>query len=124
MLPANKALALTITPVRLEISGDPGQTVNQQMTLINEFDTPETYYVSYANFEAQGESGTPSFVDATSDLGTWMSAPSSVTLNPKESKKISFSVNIPKNICLEFKTKIVIDILSIRAISKIIPSFI
>ena len=97
LLPANKALALTITPVRLEISGDPGQTVNQQMTLINEFDTPETYYVSYANFEAQGESGTPSFVDATSDLGTWMSAPSSVTLNPKESKIIPITITIPKD---------------------------
>src|SRR5260221_271894 len=82
------AFAITLTPIRLEISGDPGQIVVQQMTLINELQTTETYYSSYENFEAQGETGAPTFVSATDDLGTWMEVPKSVTLAPGESKAI------------------------------------
>ena len=42
-LPKN-ASALTLTPVRFEVSGDPGAVIQQEMTLINERDTEETYY--------------------------------------------------------------------------------
>lgn len=89
------AHALTLTPIRLEISGDPGQTVVQQMTLINEQPTAETYYSSYDNFEAQGETGTPTFVPATEDLGTWMEVPTSITLAAGESKTVPIKINIP-----------------------------
>jgi hypothetical protein len=91
------AHALTLTPIRLEISGDPGQLVIQEMTLINELPTPQTYYSSYANFEAEGETGTPTFVQANDDLGTWMEVPASITLAPGESKTIPIKINIPKN---------------------------
>lgn len=89
--------ALTITPVRLEIAGDPGQTVTQEMTLVNERTTSETFYSTYANFEASGETGTPTFVDAKDDLGTWMDAPTSVVLGPGESRIIPVKINIPQN---------------------------
>ena len=92
-----RAHALTITPIRLEIAGDPGQVLSQEMTLINERDTQETYYSSYANFEAQGETGSPSFVDTKEDLGTWMTVPESVILPPKSSKIIPIKITIPKN---------------------------
>jgi len=91
------AHALTLTPIRLEISGDPGQLVIQEMTLINELSTPQTYYSSYANFEAQGETGTPTFVEAKDDLGTWMEVPASIILAPGESKTVPIKINIPKN---------------------------
>ena len=93
----HNALALTLTPIRLEISGNPGQTLSEEMTLINERDTTETYYVSYANFEAQGETGTPTFVDAKDDLGTWMQAPDSISLAPGTSKIIPIKITIPKD---------------------------
>ena len=91
------AHALTLTPVRLEISGNAGDTLSQEMTLINERDTAETYYVSYANFEAQGETGSPTYVDAHDDLGTWMSAPESVFLAPGASKIVPIKITIPKD---------------------------
>ncbi|MCX6755692.1 MAG: hypothetical protein NT068_04135 [Candidatus Nomurabacteria bacterium] len=97
LLPVSKASALTLTPTRLEISGDAGQTISQEMTLINERDTEETYYSSYANFEAQGESGSPSFIEAKDDVGTWMSSVTSVVLPPKSSKIIQVKINIPKD---------------------------
>lgn len=91
------ARALTLTPIRLEISGDPGQTVVQQMTLINEGSTVQTYYSSYANFEAQGETGTPTFVTAKDDLGTWMEVSPSLTLAPRQSKVVPIKITIPKD---------------------------
>jgi hypothetical protein len=94
---ANKASALTISPSRLEISGDPGQTLTESMVLINEGNATETLYSSYANFEAQGETGEPAFVTATNDLGTWMSTTPTITLKPGESETVPFTVSIPKN---------------------------
>ena len=97
LLSSGTALALTITPTRLEISGDPGQVLSEQMTLINDRNVSETYYSSYANFEAQGETGSPTFVDAKDDLGTWMNATDSVTLSAGETRVIPVTVSIPKD---------------------------
>ncbi len=94
---APSAHALTLTPPRLEISGDPGTTITEQMTVINDQRTIGTYYSSYANFEAQGDSGTPTLVNATDDLGTWMSVPSSIVLAPSASQVVTISIAIPKN---------------------------
>jgi len=91
------AHALTLTPTRLEISGDPGQTLMEQMTLINEGATTQTFYSSYANFEAQGETGTPTFVTAKDDIGTWMETSASLTLAPRESKTVDIKITIPQN---------------------------
>jgi hypothetical protein len=96
-LVANKANALTLSPPRLEISGDPGQTLTEKMVLINENNDEETFYSSYENFQAQGESGDPAFTTATNDLGTWMSTQPSITLEPGESQTIPFTINIPQN---------------------------
>jgi hypothetical protein len=94
---ANKVNALTLSPARLEISGDPGQTLTEKMVLINENNDTETFYSSYANFGAQGESGDPSFITATDDLGTWITTQPSIVLKPGESQTIPFTITIPKN---------------------------
>lgn len=92
------ANAITITPARFEISGNPGETLDQEMLLINETDATETFYSSFLNFEAQGESGTPAFVEPKEGLGTWMSTEiSSITLVPGQQKIIPFKINIPAN---------------------------
>ena len=96
MIP-HSASALTLTPPRLEVTGDPGRTITEQMTLINEHTQTETYYSSYANFEAEGESGAPAFVDATEDLGTWMNVPASITLAPGASEIVPIKITIPAN---------------------------
>ncbi len=91
------AYALTISPARIEISGDPGATVGGQFTLINEQATAETFYVSYENFSAQGETGTPAFSADKSDLDTWMTVtPSQVTIAPGQAVIVPYSIAIPK----------------------------
>ncbi len=89
------AEALTLTPVRLEISGDAGSTVSSEITLINDRDTEETFYSSYANFEAQGETGSPNFVDPVEGLGTWIKTDEVVVLGPGTSKIIPVTITIP-----------------------------
>ena len=90
-------LAMTITPVRYEIQGNPGETVTREMTIINEDGVSVTYYSSYANFEAQGETGSASFVEPKDDIGTWITTEPSVDLSTGEQKTIPFSVKIPEN---------------------------
>ena len=94
----NKASALTISPARMEVVGDPGTTITKDITLFNDSkNASETYYVSYSNFESQGESGSPRFVEPKSDLGTWMDAGESVTLEAGKSKTIPLVIKIPKD---------------------------
>lgn len=94
---SKQAHALTLTPVRIELSGDAGTVVTSEITLINDRDTEETFYSSYANFEAQGETGSPNFVDPTEGLGTWIRTDDVVVLSPGTSKIIPVSITIPTN---------------------------
>lgn len=94
---AFQAHALTISPVKMEISGDPGQTLQSELTLFNEQDETKTFYSSAENFEARGETGAPFFLPERVGLATWIKIEGQVTLKPKEEKTIPFSIGIPKN---------------------------
>lgn len=93
--PLISAHALTVSPARLEIDGNPGSQLKIDMVLMNDKDENQVFYSSYANFEAQGESGTPNFVDPKEGLGTWMKVPESVTLSPFETKTVPVVISIP-----------------------------
>lgn len=94
---AKLSFAMTITPVRYEIEGNPGETITKEMTIVNDDKAPVTYYSSYANFEAQGESGSAAFIEPKDDIGTWIKTNDSIYLNPGEQKTVSFSISIPSN---------------------------
>lgn len=94
----SRAHALTITPIRYEIAGDPGQTLEEKMIIVNETQKAQLYYASFANFEAQGDTGSPTFVDAKEGLGTWITTDqASVNLAPGAQKEINFKITIPKD---------------------------
>ncbi len=95
--PLFQVQAMTISPVRLELSGDPGKTVGGFFKVINDEKEPKTLYTVFQNFEAMGETGSPSFVNATEGLATWLQAPDQITINPGETKNIDFSVTVPAN---------------------------
>jgi len=92
-----EANALTISPVRFEISGDPGQTLIGEITLFNESEIAETFYSSFESFEARGEGGEPHFVPTQKGLPTWMKTESTITLEPGETKIVPFSIEIPED---------------------------
>jgi len=95
---ASEASALTLSPIRFEISGNPGETIHKEITLINETNKTETYSASYSNFEAQGESGEPAFVAPKDGLGTWIkTGVGSVVVPAKQQKIVPFTITIPKD---------------------------
>jgi hypothetical protein len=91
--------ALTISPVRMEIFGDPGQTLNGQIELFNEQSETKTFYSSAANFEARGDSGAPYFLpDTNKGLASWVGVQESVTLKAGERTEIPFTIKIPAGV--------------------------
>lgn len=89
------AQALTVSPARLELSADPGAVVTDEFTVINEQDTEQTYYTSVENFEAKGESGTPSFSTNKDGLPSWVQVVDKITIKKGEKVKIPFTITIP-----------------------------
>lgn len=94
---SKSASALSVSPVRIEVSGNPGETVTREMVITNESEGNGVYYSSFSNFEASGDTGSPSFVEPKDGIGTWMSTTASIDLKAKESKTIKFSIEIPKD---------------------------
>lgn len=92
----SRVQALTVTPIRFELEGDPGQTVTRDVLIKNE-EEARTYYISYANFEATGESGTPTFVEPRDGIGTWITTDSSIYVPQEGETLIPFSITIPEN---------------------------
>jgi Sec-independent protein translocase protein TatA len=87
--------ALTVSPPKLELSGDPGSTIAGVIKLYNEKETEQSFYTSFENFEPSDDSGTPRFIGAESGLATWLTTTGSVTLSPSERIEIPFTLSIP-----------------------------
>ncbi len=91
------AHALTVSPARIEITGDPGQTITGEIELFNEQQDARTFFSSFENFEPAGDSGAPRFIGADDGLATWLATEANVTLGSGERKTIPFSITIPQN---------------------------
>ena len=91
------AFALTISPPRMEISGNPGTNVEGEVALFNEEKETKTLFSSTQNFEARGESGAPYFLEERTGLATWISVLDKITIKPQERKVIPFTIKIPQD---------------------------
>ena len=97
---SSPVLALTVSPVRMELAGDPGTAIKSNLLLINEKEKAEIFYSSLENFEATGETGTPTFVPAKEGeegLVSWIEITSKVTIEPGEQKEVPCVINIPED---------------------------
>lgn len=90
------AFALTVSPAKLEITGDPGTTVYGDIEVFNEQADTKVFYSSFENFEPAGDSGSPHFIGAKDGLATWMQTSESITLFPSQREKIPFTITIPE----------------------------
>ena len=91
------ALALTISPVKVEVTGNPGQTLQGELTLLNEQKENKTFFSTFENFEPSGETGSPKFVGAKDGLATWINTQESVDVATDETIKVPYSITIPNN---------------------------
>lgn len=93
----NSVLAITLTPPRLELAGDPGQTITSEIKVTNDTDAGATYYTQVENFEAGDETGNPQFVTTKEGLATWVNVPNSVYIEAGQQKTIPFSISVPRS---------------------------
>lgn len=94
---ASPVFALTISPAKFEITGNPGQTLVGEINLYNEQEGLKTFFSSFENFEPKGDTGAPYFTGAKTGLATWMSTSEKITIESGERIKMPFSITIPKD---------------------------
>lgn len=92
----NFASAVTVSPGKLEYRVDPGAVINGAITLINDSDSERVFHPEFEKFtEVDGEKvfspGEPTA------LTGWFEIPKSITLGPREQRKIPFTINVPEN---------------------------
>ncbi len=89
------AAALTISPTKIEVASDPGQTVMGEIELYNEQSDTKTFYTTFENFEPRGETGAPYFVGGGTGLASWLGAQGSVDIAPGDRITMPYSITIP-----------------------------
>ncbi len=89
--------ALTVSPARIEISGNPGQTLRGEINIYNEQPEVKTFYTSYENFQSSDDSGAPKFVGSENGLATWIKTEESLVVNSQEKKVLPFTITIPSD---------------------------
>lgn len=89
------ALALTISPVKVEVTGNPGQTLKGEMELLNEQGESKIFFSSFENFEPSGDTGSPHFVGKEDGLATWLQTDASVETLPGMKKVVPYTITIP-----------------------------
>lgn len=89
------ARAATVTP-RLELSGDPGETVVDKLKVTNEERQSKTFYTEVQNFESQDESGAPRFTTRGEGLSSWTQIPESITVGPGQTVELPITITIPE----------------------------
>lgn len=87
--------AVTVGPVKLEISADPGDVVTGKLFLMNDEKETKTFYPDFETFIE--ENGSKKFISEKSDLATWFEIDYPVTLKPLEGKNIPFVLRIPED---------------------------
>jgi len=89
------AFALTVSPVRVEITGNPGQTLRGEMEILNEQSETRTFFSSFENFEPSDDTGSPRFVGNTGNLSTWLATEKRIDVAQGEKIIVPYTISIP-----------------------------
>ena len=93
------ANAIIISPIAIDdIELDRGEAAFRTITVINDQEGKQTFYLSAKNFEPVGEEGEVSITHEKYGLAEWITFPGEAfTLEPGEEKEVDFSIVIPEN---------------------------
>jgi len=92
--------AFALEPGIIELSADPGETVQTNITIINDEPESKTYFFSVQKFIPKGSFGQQEFLPETdrSGLPSWIVAPSSsITLQPGQVMRAPIEIVVPEN---------------------------
>lgn len=87
--------ALTISPTKIEVAADPGQTVINEIEVYNEQQEVKTFYLTYENFEPRGETGAPYFIGGGAGLASWIESTERFEIQPGEKITVPYSITVP-----------------------------
>ncbi len=97
---AKDGLDITISPSVLELSGNPGDVLQQKFRIRNNSSSPEELSINIGKLEAHSETGqvVPIQTQPGDPTPSWMTFESpTFTALPKEWKEVSFQISIPKD---------------------------
>lgn len=90
--------ALTISPAKIYITADPGETITTKMTVKNDLSQTLTFYPAFEKYSTSEGGDDPIFVVEESGFSTWMIAsPSTVTLKENEKADVIITVKVPED---------------------------
>jgi hypothetical protein len=90
----HKADALTVGPVKLEYSVDPGNKISGQLFLMNETSEAASFWPVFEKFtENNGER--QFFPTEETELKNWFKAEYPITLKSKEQRIVPFTIDVP-----------------------------
>lgn len=96
LLTPNLSQAITVGPVKLEYSVNPGDVIEGEVFVENEEKNgTKTFYPVFERFTE--EDGIKSFAKEESDLSTWFKIVDSVTLPEGGQKRIPFRLEVPRD---------------------------
>lgn len=93
---AHAASAVTVGPVRLEYSVNPGEVVTGDILLLNESNTPQSFYSSFDRF-TENDNGEKIFIKDVLGFSSWFEIPESVSLSAGEQQHIPFTLRVPSD---------------------------
>ncbi len=89
--------ALTISPAKIILSADPGETVEVSMFIRNDLEKTLTFSPAYEGYKTRG-GAEPVFFKQNYGLSTWMeTVPAQVNLGYKEWGQITVKINVPED---------------------------
>ena len=94
--------ALEIAPPIINLTGEPGQTINTEITLRDVSTTSLRVTAELNDFTANGEDGTPKILldeeePTPYSLVSWIDPIAPLLLEPKQLKKVPVTIKIPSN---------------------------
>lgn len=89
------AHGLTVSPAKVEIQVDPGQSVYGEIELFNEQVETKTFFISYENFESRGDTGAPYFTGGRTGLATWITTDADISIASGERVIVPYSITVP-----------------------------
>ncbi|MFC1656888.1 hypothetical protein ACFL14_02945 [Patescibacteria group bacterium] len=99
----NDSIGVSVSPPIMEVSANPGETIEKQIKLTNPLSREVRFYPLVYDFIAQGEEGRQTFLPPTAEsrtfsLASWIFYNRSViSLAPNEEDTFDFKINIPNS---------------------------
>jgi hypothetical protein len=98
---AQEGISITISPLRFEITANPGDIVTNKVRVYNSSNNTISIKMEAEDFRPVGEAGQVMVApeeEITYSLKRWVTTePSEFTLEPKEQKFVDFTISVPEN---------------------------